>query len=180
MALSHPCDIDSNQCSLAVPPHLSFIPHPFWPSPPSVISRGELPVLTDSSHTGRGGADSGHLWEVRLWNRPHPSSADPGHHTQGSWYHLNNSDKIHVWLYFFKLWHFRHRFGVAGLRCMIFLGLSFLLMCNLICEPDAAPEHLVLKTIWNGLNFQTTWVLNFFFQACFHIYFFMQLSRGLA
>lgn len=31
----------------------------------------------DSSHTGRGGAVSGHLWEVRLWKRPCSSSADP-------------------------------------------------------------------------------------------------------
>lgn len=62
----------------------------FLPSFPSHSSSNDSPCWTSSpvsSHTGRGGAHSGHLREVRLWNGPHPSSFDLGHHALGSWYH---------------------------------------------------------------------------------------------
>lgn len=37
---------------------------------------------------------------------------------------------------------------------------DFPLLCNLMCQPDVTPEHLVLKSIWNDLNPQILWAWN--------------------
>lgn len=70
-------DTHNNLCSQVVPP--LFFPSIFPPSffsPPLLLvcsSSSSIDCLwwTSSSHTGRGGADLGQLWEGRLCNRPH-------------------------------------------------------------------------------------------------------------
>lgn len=151
------------------------------PSPPLLLARSSSfssdssrwTSSPDSSHTGRGGADSGHLWEVRLWNRPPVLSWPQPPRSQFMIpYPLN----AHLAL-LSPYQHFRHSFSnlVLSWKGCIFI-LSFHVQCDIparCCTLLREPSEMVqaLKqcrpgTYW-GNNMYVLFETYFTTRLCF-------------